>query len=112
MQINGMDILDVALAIYKDKIQADLIEDFKEAYRIVLEAEGDNRRTKSQALLQRQFQLDIQIEKIKSLYAEFKTKVGPCSVIEDEINKMERKRNAISAKREASIFTLWFNLGN
>ena len=49
----ALDILDVALAIYKDKIQADLIEDFKEAYRIVLEAEGENRRTKSQALLQR-----------------------------------------------------------
>ena len=62
MRINGMDILDVALAIYKDKIQADLLEDFKEAYRIVLEAEGENRRTKSQALLQRQFQLDIQIK--------------------------------------------------
>lgn len=106
MRINGMDILDVALAIYKDKIQADLLEDFKEAYRIVLEAEGENRRTKSQALLQRQFQLDIQIEKIKTLYAKFKTIGGPSSVIEDEINKMERKRNAISAKRDASIFTL------
>lgn len=106
MKINGMDILDVALAIYKDKVHADLIEDFKEAYMIVLEAEGDNRRTKAQALLQRQFQLDIQIEKIKTLYSQLKTAGGPSIVIEDEINKMERKRNAISSKREASIFIL------
>lgn len=100
----ALDILDVALAIYKDKVHADLIEDFKESYRIVLEAEGENRRTKAQALLQRQFQLDIQIEKIKTLYSKLKVAGGPSSVIEDEINKMERKRNAISAKREASIF--------
>jgi len=100
----ALDILDVALAIYKDKVHADLIEDFKEAYRIILEAEGDNRRTKAQALLQRQFQLDIQIEKLKTLYSKLKTVGGPSSVIENEINNMERKRNAISAKRDASIF--------
>ncbi|MCI6186667.1 MAG: hypothetical protein MR739_05775 [Spirochaetia bacterium] len=102
----ALDVLDVALAIYKDKVHADLIEDFKKAYRDILEAEGENRRTKAQVLLQRQFQLEIQIEKIETLYSKLKAVGGPSSVIEDKINKMKRKRNAISAKREASIFTL------
>ena len=84
------DLLNLALAYYKDKVQSETIQRFHSEFDKLLEADADARRLKAQALVMQMAKLNIALQQFELTYKSIREKVGPLEALDKYIVSIKK----------------------
>ena len=72
--MESVNLIELAVAFYKDKVQQELLEKFRVESRLLLQADAEARRTMARENIKVMAQLKIELEKFKeSLLNQFRS---------------------------------------
>lgn len=101
--IDIWDSVEVWIAGYRDKTNAELLARFKEEYYLTLHAEAEARRSKTTTLIKNIAKLRIELKKFEFTYALVKIKTGDIKSIEDMIRSLNHEINKMVSQKTRSV---------
>lgn len=90
------DVLNFALAFYKDKVQGETVARFHSEFDKLLEAEADARRLKAEALVLQLAKLKKTLQQFEWTYNIIREKVGGVEAVDEYITKIKVEIKKIS----------------
>lgn len=94
------DIIKVAVAYYKDKVQSETLNRFHSEFNELLDAEICARREKAKITVMQIAQLRIALTQLEITYKTIQSQVGECEAVDnyirtinDEIRKLSDQKN-------------------
>lgn len=90
------NILELAIAYYKDKIQQELLEKFCVESRLLLLADAEARRTVARENILAMSRLKIELTKFKLIYNRISKTCGSIQAVDIYINEIEIKIKKLS----------------
>ena len=90
------DVLGLALAFYKDKIQGETIARFHSEFNELIETEADARRLKAKARVIQLAKLKIALQQFELTYNGIREKVGDVEAVDEYIKKIKVEIKKIS----------------
>ena len=97
--MDGIDALNIAIALYKDRIQEELKDAIFAEYNNLLKADADARRQKTSTDIVRMSNLRIALMKFEAAYDKLKNTTGNISAIDEMILKVKREVKLISYRK-------------
>lgn len=93
------NIIELAVAFYKDKIQQELLEKFRVESRRLLQADVEARRTIARENIKSMAQLKIELEKFKYIYHKLTDSCGSVTAIDEYLKEIEMKIQKLSYQK-------------
>lgn len=98
------NVLSLALAFYKDKIQSETLQQFHSEFNKLLEADAVARRSKAQTLVMQLAKLKIALQQFELTYQNLKKKVGEVKAVDEYISSIKREIQKISDNKNNHRF--------
>lgn len=89
--MESANIIELAVAYYKDKVQQEFLEKFRVESRLLLEADADARRTVARENILAMARLRNEMEKFKFVYNRLSSTCGSVDAIDDYLREVETK---------------------
>ena len=93
------DAVDLVLSAYKDKLNKELTQKFREEYIKTLEADADMRRAKVSADIHQMAKLKMELKKFELTYSQLKRTTGSITAIDTLINRLNCQIREISLRK-------------
>jgi len=90
------DVLNIALAFYKDKIQGESLERFRSEFFQLQEADAEARRSKAKTLIMQMADLKKALSQFEMTYKLIQTRVGKVEVIDEYIVSVKQEIKRLS----------------
>lgn len=97
--MESVNLIELALAFYKDKVQQELLEKFRVESRLLLQADAEARRTMARENIKVMAQLKIELEKFKYVYYKLTNSCGPVTAIDEYLKDIEMKVQKLSYRK-------------
>lgn len=97
--MESVNLIELALAFYKDKVQQELLEKFRVESRLLLQADAEARRTMARENIKVMAQLKIELEKFKYVYYKLTNSCGPVTAIDEYLKEIEMKVQKLSYRK-------------
>lgn len=94
--MESANIIEIALAYYKDKVQQDLLEKFRVESGLLLQAEAESRRTIARENIKAMAQLKIELDKFKFIYSRLSGTCGSIEAVDEYLRNIETKVKKLS----------------
>ena len=85
------DSIKIVIASYRDHVNKELLQRFKEEYYLTLNAEADARRSKTSTIIKDIARLKIELKKFEYTYSLVKIKTGDITAVENMINSLNHR---------------------
>jgi len=92
------DLITLAIAYYKDKVQNELLERFREETYLLMEADADSRRMKAHEDIMSMGKLENKLKKFKFHYGRITSTCGSMEAIDSYIREIECRIKQLSYK--------------
>ena len=102
MELNN--IVDIAVAYYKDKVQQELLEKFRAEARLLLLTESKARREKAGAIVAEMAKLRIELAKFKFTYEKLSSCCGKVEAVDQYIMDIEKRIKQLSFQKNNRQF--------
>lgn len=93
------NLLEIAIAYYKDKVQQELLDKFRVESRLLLQADADARRIVARENILAMARLQRELIKFKLIYSQLSVAFGNVEAIDSYIRKIEMKIKQISYQK-------------
>lgn len=90
------DVLNLALAFYKDKVQSETFQRFHSEFDKLLETDAEARRAKVHTLVMHLAKLKIALQQFELTYENLKKKVGEVKAVDEYIISIKKEIQKIS----------------
>ena len=90
------DVLNIALAFYKDKIQSESLERFRSEFFQLQEADAEARRYKAKTLIVQMANLKKTLSQFEMTYRLIQSKVGEVEAIDEYIVSVKQEIKRLS----------------
>lgn len=100
------NFIKIAIAIYKDKVQRDLLEKFRVESCRLLEADAEARRTKTREDILAMAKLKNELFKFKLTYSKICGTCGNVEAVDNYLRGVEKKIKLLSYKKNHGLSTL------
>lgn len=97
--MESVNLIELAVAFYKDKVQQELLEKFRVESRLLLQADAEARRTMARENIKVMAQLKIELEKFKYVYYKLTNSCGPVTAIDEYLKEIEMKVQKLSYRK-------------
>ena len=97
--MESVNLSELAVAFYKDKVQQELLEKFRVESRLLLQADAEARRTMARENIKVMAQLKIELEKFKYVYYKLTNSCGPVTAIDEYLKEIEMKVQKLSYRK-------------
>ena len=97
--MNGLDLLNLVVAHYKDKAEAESLQKLKNEISALIEAEAETRREKAASIIIKKAKLEISLQKFQATYNMLKTKCGEIKALDDYILEVKSEIARLSYKK-------------
>lgn len=97
--MESVNLIELAVAFYKDKVQQELLEKFRVESRLLLQADAEARRTMARENIKVMAQLKIELEKFKYVYYKLTNSCGPVTAIDEYLKDIEMKVQKLSYRK-------------
>ena len=85
------DSIKIVIASYRDHVNKELLQRFKEEYYLTLNAEAEARRSKASTIIKDIARLKIELKKFEYTYSLVKIKTGDITAVENMINRLNHR---------------------
>lgn len=92
-------VIELAISYYKDKVQQEVIEKFRDESRLLLQADADARRETGRGIIHSMARLKIQLAIFKFEYNRLVEKCGSIQAIDDYIRYIENHIKKLSKEK-------------
>lgn len=93
------NFIELAIAYYKDKVQQELLEKFREESYLLLQADADARRTMAREDIKAMARLKCELEKFKFIYNRMSGICGSIESIDEYLQKIELNIKKLSYRK-------------
>ena len=90
------DVLDIALAFYKDKIQSDALHRFHSEFIQLQEADAEARRSKAKTLIMQMAKRKIALNQFEMTYQSIQGRVGKVEALDEYIASIKQEIKRVS----------------
>lgn len=90
------NLIELAVAYYKDKVQQEIIEKFRVESRLLMQADAEARRTKARENILAMSRLKIELDKFMFIYNRLSGACGRIEAIDEYIREIEAKIKKLS----------------
>ena len=97
--MGSANFIELAVALYKDKVQQELLEKFRVESRLLLQADAEARRTKARENILAIARLRIELDKFKFIYNRLSGICGSIDSIDDYLREIESKVKRLSYQK-------------
>jgi len=97
--MESANFFDLAIVYYKDKVQQELLEEFRVESRLLLEADADARRSMAREDIMVMARLKIELEKFKFTYNKLSGTCGSIDAIDEYLREIELKVKKLSYRK-------------
>lgn len=97
--MESANFINLVIAYYKDKIQKELLDKFKEESCRLLQADADARRMTAREDILTMAKLKMELEKFKLTYNQISSTCGSMDAIDSYIREIEIKIRQLSFKK-------------
>lgn len=97
--MESANLIEIAVAYYKDKVQQELLEKFRVESRLLLQADADARRTIARENILAMAQLRIELDKFKFIYNRLSETCGTIDAIDEYLKEIEAKVKKLSYQK-------------
>lgn len=97
--MESANIIELAIAYYKDKVQHELLEKFQVESRLLLDADADARRTVARENIMAMAKLKNEMEKFKFIYNQLSVTCGSIKAIDEYLREIELKIKTLSYRK-------------
>lgn len=97
--MESANFLELAIALYKDKVQQEILEKFRAESCRLLQAEAEARRTIARENIMAMARLKIELDKFKLTYLHCSNKCGRIKAIDEYILKIEKNIKWLSYQK-------------
>lgn len=97
--MESANLIELAVAFYKDKVQQELLEKFRVESRVLLQADAEARRTMARENIKAMAKLKIELEKFKYVYYKLTNSCGPVTAIDEYLKEIEMKVQKLSYRK-------------
>lgn len=97
--MESANFIELAVALYKDKVQQELLEKFRVESRLLLQADAEARRTKARENILAIARLRIELDKFKFIYNRLSGICGSIDSIDDYLREIESKVKRLSYQK-------------
>lgn len=97
--MESANLIELAVAFYKDKVQQELLEKFRVESRHLLQTDAETRRTMAREDIKAMAQLKIELEKFKYIYHKLTDSCGPVTAIDEYLKEIEMKVQKLSCRK-------------
>lgn len=87
--MESVNLIELVVAFYKDKVQQELLEKFRVESRLLLQADAEARRTKAREHIKNMAQLKIELEKFKYIYHKLTDSCGSVTAVDEYLKEIE-----------------------
>lgn len=101
--IDGFEVVNIAIAFIKDKVESESLKQFKEEYNNLLICEADSRRKKASALIMQMAKLKIALSKFEATYSSIISKTGKIESIEKYISSIKLLIKQLSLEKNKHL---------
>ncbi len=98
------DVLNVALAFYKDKIQSESLERFRSEFLQLQKADAEARRSEATAVIMQMANLRIALNKFEMTYQLIQGRVGKVEALDDYIASIKQEIRKLSEAKNNHNF--------
>ena len=98
------DVLNIALAFYKDKIQSESLERFRSEFFQLQEADAKARRSKAKTLIMQMVKLRIALNQFEMTYQSIQSRVGKVEALDDYIASVKQEIRKLSEAKNNHNF--------
>lgn len=96
------DAIQLAIAYYKDKVNHEIMERFREESFKLLQADADARRLKAKEQILALCKLKIELDKLKFTYSQLQNECGKVDAIDGYIHSTEMLIKRLSQKKNST----------
>lgn len=93
------NLLEIAIAYYKDKVQQELLDKFRVESRLLLQADAEARRIVARENILAMARLQRELIKFKLIYSQLSVAFGNVEAIDSYIRRIEMKIKKISYQK-------------
>lgn len=97
--MESSNVIELAIAFYKDKVQQELLEKLRVESRLLLHADADARRTIAREDIKAMARLKIELEKFKYIYNRISRTCGSIETIDEYLREIESNVKILSYKK-------------
>ena len=98
------DVLNIALAFYKDKIQSESLERFRSEFFQLQEADAEARRAMAKTLIMQMAKLRIALNQFEMTYQSIQSRVGKVEALDDYIASVKQEIRKLSEAKNNHNF--------
>ena len=98
------DVLNIALAFYKDKIQSESLERFRSEFFQLQEADAEARRAMAKTLIIQMAKLRIAFNQFEMTYQSIQSRVGKVEALDDYIASVKQEIRKLSEAKNNHNF--------
>lgn len=102
--MEAKDVLKVALAFYKDKIQSESLERFRSEFFQLQEADAEARRSEAKTLIMQMAKLRIALNQFEMTYQSIQSRVGKVEALDDYIASVKQEIRKLSEAKNNHNF--------
>ena len=99
--MDPLELINLALAAYKDKVNAEMQEQIRERYLEVLQEDARGRRAKASGMIMTMARLKISVAKLENVYSRLKESGCEIPAIEKEIRETKKKIKMLSLRKNS-----------
>lgn len=103
LKMESSNFIELAVAIYKDKVQRELIEKFRVESRRLLEADAEARRSKARENILAMAKLKNELFKFKLTYSMICGICGNIEAVDNYLRSVEKKVKLLSYKKNHGL---------
>lgn len=97
--MESANLIELAVAFYKDKVHKELLEKFRNESILLLQADADARRTIARENVKAMGRLKIELDKFRFIYNRLSNTCGSICAIDDYIRDVELKVKKLSYQK-------------
>lgn len=97
--MKSSNLIELAIAFYKDKVQQELIEKLRVESRLLIQADAETRRSIARDDIKAMVRLKIELEKFKYIYNRLSGTCGSIEAIDEFLREIELKVEKLSYKK-------------
>ena len=94
--MESANLIELAIAYYKDKVQQELLEKFRVESRLLLQADADARRSMAREDIKAMARLKIELEKFRFIYNRLSSTYGSVEAIDQYLKERELEVKKLS----------------
>lgn len=93
------DSIELVIATYRDHVNKEVLQRFKEEYYLTLSAEAEARRSKTSTLIKSIAKLRIELQKFEYTYSLLKNKIGDLAAVETMICELNHQIDSMICQK-------------